>query len=334
MQGRLDRVTAALSKPSHGASLVRRQAGRAARRLAGSLGVLAYHRVAAPLHDPWALAVTPEHFDQQLAVLRDVGRVDALDDALAATWRDRCRRRTPRFAVTFDDGYADNLLTAVALLERHDAPATVFIATGMLDEPAFWWDVLSELTFGTGITADELLASARRLGLVAGVEALSGDLAAAHGLVYQALVEQPPAIINQRIAELSAEMGLAVPQPSGRPATTDELLRLASHPLITIGIHTVNHRRLTLLSHDLVRAELTEGARRLDELLGRRSRALAYPYGAMSPMVTEIARSVGITHAVTTDARWVGLREDPLLIPRLHAHDLGRDSFHDWITSA
>jgi peptidoglycan/xylan/chitin deacetylase (PgdA/CDA1 family) len=334
MQGRLDRVTAALSTPRHGAAIVRRQAGRAARRLAGRLGVLAYHRVAAPVHDPWALAVRPEHFDQQLAVLRDVGRIDALDDTLAATWRDRCRRRTPRFAVTFDDGYADNLLAAVAILERHDTPATVFIATGLLDEPAFWWDVLSELAFGTGITADQLIASARRLRLVTGVEAPSGDLVAAYRVVYQALVEHPPAAICQRLAELSAEMGVAVPQPSGRPVTTDELLRLASHPLITIGIHTVHHRRLASLPADAVRAELTEGGRRLDELLGRRSRPLAYPYGATSPAVAEIARSVGITHAVTTEARWVGLREDPLLIPRLHVHDLDGAAFHDWIASA
>jgi peptidoglycan/xylan/chitin deacetylase (PgdA/CDA1 family) len=191
----------------------------------------------------------------------------------------------------------------------------------------------TELTFGTGITADELMAAARRLGLVAGVEAQSGYLVAIHGLVHRALVEHPPAVIHQRLVELSAEMVFAVPQPSGRPVTTDELLRLASHPLITIGIHTVNHRRLPLRADDLVRAELTEGPRRLDELLGRRSRPLSYPYGSMSPVVTEIARSVGITHAVTTDARWVGLREDPLSIPRLHAHDLGRGAFHDWITA-
>ena len=133
-----------------GARMVRRAARPVTSRRPGRLGVLAYHRVAAPLHDPWSLAVTPEHLDQQLAVLRDAGRVDSLDDVLAATWRDRCRRRTPRFAITFDDGYADNLLCALAVLERHDAPATVFIATGMLDEPAFWWDVLAELTFATG----------------------------------------------------------------------------------------------------------------------------------------------------------------------------------------
>src|SRR5438094_319629 len=91
MAARFDAVAAALAKSRHGPAIVRRWAGRAAYRLAGRVGVLAYHRVAAPVHDPWALSVTPTHFDQQLAVMSEVGRVHSLDHALAASWRDRCR---------------------------------------------------------------------------------------------------------------------------------------------------------------------------------------------------------------------------------------------------
>ena len=102
------------------------------RRRPGRLGVLAYHRVATPEHDPWALSVTPEHFDEHMAVLNELGQVDRLDAALA-TPLGRCRRRRPTFAITFDDGYVDNLVDALAILERHEAPATIFVATGMLD---------------------------------------------------------------------------------------------------------------------------------------------------------------------------------------------------------
>ena len=53
--------------------------------------------------------------------------------------------RTP-IAVTFDDGYRDNLLTATPILERYATPATVFVTTAMIDcecEP--WWDELGAL---------------------------------------------------------------------------------------------------------------------------------------------------------------------------------------------
>ena len=46
-------------------------------------------------------------------------------------------------ALTFDDGYVDNLVFGKPRLEAADLPATVFLATGYIDrfEP-FWWDEL------------------------------------------------------------------------------------------------------------------------------------------------------------------------------------------------
>ena len=116
--------------------------------------------------------------------------------------------------------------------------------------------------------------------------------------------------------------------------TTEELRELGSHPLISIGVHTVTHPRLTSLAPQQVRAEVTEAARRLEEVLGDRPCTLAYPYGATSPDVAAVARSAGIQRAVTTDGRWVRSREDPLLIPRLHPHDLDAAAFRAWITAA
>ena len=332
----LDRArTVAVSGTRRAARMVRRAARPVASRRPGRLGVLAYHRVATLDHDPWSLSVTPEHFDGHMAVLRELGRVDRLDEALGTPTLMRCRRRRPTFAITFDDGYVDNLVDAVAVLERHDAPATVFIATGMLDRQWFWWDVLAEVAFGSGISTDQLLESAVRVGLVASLPTgnATDDLQSAHALIYDALRPRTNDEIDRCLHEVSAELGVT-PKPSGRPLTTEELHQLASHPLITIGIHTVNHRRLTLLPPDEVRRELVDGAGRLDDLLGARRRVLAYPYGATSAEVSGIAKSTGVTYAVTTAGRWVGMREDPMLIPRLHPHDLGRDDFADWVASA
>src|SRR3954469_6240010 len=106
--------------------------------------VLLYHRVAAEAWDPWNICVDPERFDQQLAALSRVADVVPLSEL--ASRLSAGRRGRPVVALTFDDGYADNLHVALPLLERYGAPATVFIATAWTDrgEP-FWWDRLSAI---------------------------------------------------------------------------------------------------------------------------------------------------------------------------------------------
>jgi len=158
------------------------------------------------------------------------------------------------------------------------------------------------------------------------------DLHTIHGLLYLALIPRTGEEIHWFLAELCARLGIEPPTPCGRPLTTEELHQLASHPLITIGIHTVHHRRLTLLPLDPVRTELTAGARALDDLFGERRRVLAYPYGATSQAICELAKATGVSYGVTTAGRWVGLREDRMLIPRLHPRDVDGDAFDDWVS--
>src|SRR5215470_1304023 len=105
--------------------------------------ILLYHRVAVVPVDPWGLAVSPQHFAEHLDVLRRTRHPMPL-----ATFVSRFVAGTlPRnaIAVTFDDGYADNLLAAKPCLDAADVSATVFLTTGLLGRAACWWDELATL---------------------------------------------------------------------------------------------------------------------------------------------------------------------------------------------
>jgi len=100
-----------------------------------AFGILMYHRVANPppgrAKPTWN--VSPRRFEQQLKGLLWRGwRPWPLRQVLECMRRDLpIPRKT--FVVTFDDGYANNLIQAYPILTRLSVPATVFLATAYLD---------------------------------------------------------------------------------------------------------------------------------------------------------------------------------------------------------
>jgi peptidoglycan/xylan/chitin deacetylase (PgdA/CDA1 family) len=100
-----------------------------------AFGILMYHRVAitVPGHPRPTFNVTPRRFEQQLKGLLARGW-QAWPLSQILRWNDR-RLPIPRktFVVTFDDGYANNLIHALPILTALQVPATVFVATAYLD---------------------------------------------------------------------------------------------------------------------------------------------------------------------------------------------------------
>jgi peptidoglycan/xylan/chitin deacetylase (PgdA/CDA1 family) len=92
--------------------------------------VLLYHRVSDSMLD--SLTVGVEQFQRQLDVLRRHYDVVDLPALLARRGQPRSR---PCVVITFDDGYADNLLAA-RLLRRAGLPATFFLSTGIVGSDA------------------------------------------------------------------------------------------------------------------------------------------------------------------------------------------------------
>src|SRR5206468_3278604 len=108
----------------------------------GRLTVLIFHRVL-PEFDPLMPDVHDAHqFDAVCRSLRRWFHVMPLD--LAA--RRLAERSLPArsLAITFDDGYADNLEVALPILLRHGLTATFFVSTGFLDGGRMWNDTVIE----------------------------------------------------------------------------------------------------------------------------------------------------------------------------------------------
>lgn len=75
--------------------------------------------------------ISPERFERQLRWLSRWRRVVPLEETLHVAPRRRL------VAITFDDGYRDNLTVALPLLERFQVPITLFVVAGFLGRDAY-----------------------------------------------------------------------------------------------------------------------------------------------------------------------------------------------------
>ena len=112
-----------------------------------SSGILLYHRVAEQqpgVPDP-TFNVTPEGFRMQLQGILERGFRPWPLRKVLETIRSKKKLPCRVFAVTFDDGFENNYLNALPILEELGIPATIFLATAYLgtDRP-FPFDDWSE----------------------------------------------------------------------------------------------------------------------------------------------------------------------------------------------
>ena len=246
--------------------------------------VLLYHRIAG-VSDVHGLNVSPHAFESQLEWLQSTCNVVTMDTLLQTSSYDLPERSV---AITFDDGYLDNLQIAAPMLERFGLPATYFVTTRWLGAPGeYWWDLLERVVLGSSE-----LPPALTLDTASGTLTLStasrSDRRAAHEQLHARMVE---ADLREReqLVQLLGQFAAADPT-SPRPMVADEVRTLARFPGASVGAHTVNHLSLAHQSAEVVRREMLECRLALEEVVGAPVRDFAYPYGSMRLECRDVAR--------------------------------------------
>lgn len=297
----------------------------------GEAIILAYHRVAEREGDFWGICTPPGEFRAEMDLLRREYQPLALEALCAAARGGRIPERA--VAVTLDDGYADALEAAEILAER-GVPATFFVTTaGLEGAREFWWDALTRLFLGDHPLPPRLEL---RLGPLpvrlptATIPARTAALAQVYGPIRGMGLEEREAAVERLLA-----WGGLGPEPDARrrPMLTDELVRLAGRPGVSIGCHTENHLCLPGQPGPSLRREVAGSKARLEALLGRRVSAFAYPFGGHDEAALEAVRGAAFTTAVTTYPRPLSPGADPLALPRYEVGPRGGLGFGAWLRS-
>lgn len=296
--------------------------------------ILMYHRVTPTGIDPWQLGVSPAHFQEHLDVIRTVAHPMPLTDLVSDMHARRLRDHS--VAVTFDDGFADNLHAAKPLLEGAGVPATVYVTTGPIGTAAeFWWDELDHLLLVPERLPDELRLSTPTetrhwtLGRASGGAWTPGGRDAAqrararfHEEVWAFLLPLDQRE-RRRILEELREWSRAsyAPRTSHRVMRADEIAQLASGGLVDVGAHTVTHPWLPRTPSSRWREEIEGSRRTLEPILGRLPTTFSYPYGAENRSLCALVRDVGFQSAVATHQQTTWRGDDPHRLPRFAVRD-------------
>jgi peptidoglycan/xylan/chitin deacetylase (PgdA/CDA1 family) len=310
-----------LGRAAVGAAVHWSGAGRAfeiAARPGGAI-ILMYHSVApddAARYIEPANRMHPRLFERQMAFLAAKRRVLALSELMAEIAAG-CTPPGGTVCITLDDGYRDHLTTAAPILERHGLPATLFLATGLVERADTQWSDRLHWLLGCASRHELSLPvlGPRRVNLAARAER-----ARAHRLLHTHLLEAEHDHRVALLVEIKRQLA-----PTGKPPRLllnwDEAREFQRrYPLVEIGGHTRDHIDLRTHGGEAAREQITGCAADLRRELGRQARHFSYPYERWCAETRQAVIDAGWASAVGTGAPLrIEPRSDRYAMPRVEA---------------
>ena len=313
----------AAAAPFAKSALLRTGGYAALRRVLPShnLAILRYHAICGPegyaYADPY-ICVTPKNFERHVAYLTSAYNVIRLEDAVREL---AAKRALPpnAVAITFDDGYADNL-AAAQILAKYGASATFYITAGCLADGEPFWPV--ELRYLVARLPET------RLTLDAGPARVEIDTTSEEGRrkavkqLTRACKGHPIPVREELRAALRAAAG-----PGGMPRvmlTWDEVREMAALGM-TIGSHTMTHPNLPNAGLQDARSELVASKARLEEETDARVTMFSYPNGGAdrycTPELKRVVEDVGFAAATTSRNAFATPASDLYALERIEVEE-------------
>jgi peptidoglycan/xylan/chitin deacetylase (PgdA/CDA1 family) len=179
---------------------------------------------------------------------------------------------------SFDDGRKRNL-ELIPIIEKYQIPITIFVSTEPLIAGSFWWDYVMK-------------------------EYGKSQLNRFKEMNYDVFKHETHELKKKHILKRKV-------------LTVEEVISIASNPLVSIQSHTVTHPILTKCTDDQLKFELEQSKFELEELISAPVFAFSYPNGSFGNREIEAVKAAGYTCAFTTKQSHPTLTENLFLIPRM-----------------
>jgi peptidoglycan/xylan/chitin deacetylase (PgdA/CDA1 family) len=275
-------------------SLLRTAAGIAYPGRAACLPIIVHHRVLKTLDPLLPDTIDAPTIDAHFEMLSRLFNVLPLDEAVDMAAEGVLPRRA--VAITFDDGYRNNVDVALPILKKYRLPATIYLATSFLDGGRMFCDTAIECVRRLPTGAVDLSPfglGRRNVDDMASRVSIADDLNDA--IKYRPTEER--AALCERLESM-----VDAPLPDDLMMTSEQVTRV-SREGITFGGHTVNHPNMAGLDTDTARQEIVRNRDAITSLTGQAPKSFAYPFGKPGTDYTistmALVREAGYSSAVT-----------------------------------
>ena len=286
-----------------------------------SVAILRYHAICGPeghgYADP-AICITPQAFERHVAYLTKHYAVMPLVEAV-----DRLRADRPlpnnAVAITFDDGYADNL-PAARVLARHGATATFYITAGCMAGGLPFWP--AEIR--------TLVANLREPAVTLAAGPVNVTIPVGSATEKRAAVLRITKLFKSQRIPVREQLREQLRQAAGSPPLPDVMLtwdevREMRHLGMTIGAHTITHPNLPSAGLQAATAEIRGSKARLEDETAAPVTMFSYPNGGAeryyTPELQAAVSAAGFEAAASSWNGFAGAHSDIYALERIEVQE-------------
>lgn len=248
------------------------------------------------------LAISPEKLEEFILLFKEKGYTFVSLDEVQAWLEKKTTIRKKFICLTFDDGYRDNLIHGLPILEKHAVPATIYVTNCFPNGKGILWWYLFEMH---AKTAKQLILNSS----IGRFDFSWENIEKAHGQfgsISEAIKSIPLSELQSVLMEAFGKTALEFEELCQSVSLSwYEIAVLSKHPLITIGAHTMHHVSVKQQSTVDVENEMRLSKKELEHYVGKEVKHFAYPFGGtfdVSMRDLELAQSVGFKTSTLNQA--------------------------------
>jgi peptidoglycan/xylan/chitin deacetylase (PgdA/CDA1 family) len=257
--------------------------------------------------------LTKEQFEKDLVYYKKHFNVISMSEAFEM-YRNNIKPKQKTITLSFDDGFKNNLDTALPILEKYNLKTTFFISsicTQDMDVRSLWTEYINTLNYYYKNDTVEignykfknLYDSANNVYMVDYIKGLKKD--------------HRDKAMDDLIARYDLKTKInSIPEELWKLMNIEELKRFSQSKIVDIGSHGHFHYNLESLDESDLESELKTSKELLEAAINKPVISIAYPDGSYNKKIKDKAASYGYKDQLAVDFRVADDNSDKRILPR------------------